>query len=44
MMGAGYRMTVRDAWHLQNLTHTICVFLNIQLQRGPLDFEGLVRF
>ena len=44
------RMKVRDAWHLQNLwitkilTHTICVFLNIQLQRDPLDFEGLVRF
>ena len=44
------RMKVRDAWHLQNLwitkilTHTICVFLNIQLQRDPLDFEGLVQF
>jgi hypothetical protein len=40
----------RDAWHFQNLwitkilTHTVCVFLNIQLQRQPLDFEGLVRF
>jgi len=38
----------RDAWHLQNLwitkilTHTVCVFLNLQLQRQPLDFEGLV--
>ena len=44
------RMKVRDAWHLQNLwttkilAHTVCVFLNIQLQRDPLDFEGLVRF
>ena len=39
-----------DAWHLQNLwitkilTHTVCVFLNIRLQRPPLDFEGLVTF
>ena len=44
------RMKVRDAWHLQNLwitkilAHTTCVFLNIQFQRDPLDFEGLVRF
>ena len=44
------QMKVRDAWHLQNLwttkilAHTLCVFLNIQLQRDPLDFEGLVRF
>lgn len=44
------RMKVRDAWHLQNLwttkilAHTLCVFLNIKLQRDPLDFEGLVQF
>ena len=44
------KMKVRDAWHLQNLwttkilTHTLCVFLNIQIQRDPLDFEGLVQF
>lgn len=43
-------LKVRDSWHLQNLwntkilTHTVCVFLNIQLQRKPLDFEGLVSF
>ena len=44
------RMKVRDAWHLQNLwttkilAHTLCVFLNIQIQRDPLDLEGLVQF
>lgn len=44
------RMKVRDAWHLQNLwntkilTHTICVFFNINLNRDPLDFDGLVQF
>ena len=43
------RMKVRDARHLQNLwttkilAHTLCVYLNIQLQRDPLDFEGLVQ-
>lgn len=41
-------MRVRDMWHLLNLwytkilTHTICVWLNLQLQRDPLDFDGLV--
>jgi len=43
-------LKVRDVWHLQNLwntkilAHTVCVFLNIRLQRDPLDFEGLVSF
>ena len=42
-------MKVRDAWHLQSLwttkilTHSICVWLNIRLQRKPLDLEGLVQ-
>lgn len=40
---------VRDAWHLQSLwttkilTHSICVWINIQLKREPLDFDGLVQ-
>ena len=43
-------MKARDAWHLLNLwltkilAHTICVFLNIQLHRDPLDFDGLVAY
>lgn len=43
-------MKARDAWHLLNLwitkilAHTICVFLNIQLNRDPLDFDGLVAY
>ena len=44
---------LQNLWITKILTHTclcvarrqaICVFLNIQLQRDPLDFEGLVRF
>lgn len=43
-------MRVRNAWHLCNLfytkilAHTICVFMNIQLGRPPLDFDGLVSY
>ena len=39
---------VRDIWHFQSrlvrkiLAHTICVFINLQLGRPPLDFSGLV--
>lgn len=37
-----------DLWHYQNrlirkvLAHTVCVFLNLQLGRPPLDLNGLV--
>jgi len=37
-----------DLWHYQNrlirkiLAHTVCVFLNLQLGRPPLDLDGLV--
>lgn len=42
------RARVRDLAHYQHrlvrkiLAHTVCVFLNLQLGRRPLDFEGLV--
>lgn len=42
------RIRVRDLWHYQHrllrkiLTHTVAVFLNLQLGRAPLDFDGLV--
>ncbi len=38
---------VRHLWHFQHriirktLAHTVCVFLNLQLHRKPLDFQGL---
>lgn len=38
----------RDLWHYQNrlirkvLSHTICVFINLQLGRAPLDLDDLV--
>ena len=41
-------LRVRDFWHYQHriirkvLAHTVLVFLNLQLGRPPLDFEGLV--
>ena len=44
---------LQNLWTTKILAHTVCllarcaqasVFLNIQLQRDPLDFEGLVRF
>ena len=39
---------VHDLWHYQHrlirkvLSHTVMVFLNLQLKRDPLDFDGLV--
>jgi hypothetical protein len=39
---------VHDLWHFQHrlirkiLAHTICVFLNLSLNRPPLDLDGLV--
>jgi hypothetical protein len=42
------RVRGRDLWHFQHrlirkiLAHTVMVFLNLQLGRPPLDFDGLV--
>ena len=42
------RIRARDLWHFQSrlvrkiLAHTVCVFINLQLGRSPLDFSGLV--
>ena len=42
------RIRVHDLWHFQHrlirkvLAHTVAVALNIQLQRPPLDLDGLV--
>jgi len=42
------RIRVHDLWHFQHrlirkiLAHTICVFLNLILNRPPLDLDGLV--
>ena len=42
------RIWVRDLWHLQHriirkvLSHTVAVFLNLQLGRSPLDLDDLV--
>lgn len=42
------KIRVDDLWHFQNrlirkiLTHTVAVFLNLQLNRKPLDLDGLV--
>ncbi len=42
------KIRVRDVWHFQSrlirkiLAHTVAVFLNLQLQRKPLDLDGLV--
>lgn len=39
---------VHDLWHFQHrlirkiLSHTVMVFLNLQLKRDPLDLDGLV--
>jgi hypothetical protein len=39
---------VHDLWHFQHrlirkvLSHTVRVFLNLQLKRDPLDLDGLV--
>ena len=43
-----YKTRAHDLWHYQNrlirkvLAHTVCVFLNLQLGRPPLDLDGLV--
>jgi hypothetical protein len=42
------KIRVHDLWHFQSrvmrkiLTHTVAVFLNLQLNRKPLDLDGLV--
>jgi hypothetical protein len=42
------RIRVRNLWHFQHrvirsvLANTVCVFLNLQLGRSPLDLDGLV--
>lgn len=42
------RIRVHDRWHYQHrlirkvLAHTVGVFLNLQLQRPPLDLDGLL--
>lgn len=44
------RIRTRDLWHYKHritrkvLAHTICVFMNLQLGRSPLDFEGLISY
>ena len=44
------RIRTRDLWHYKHritrkvLAHTICVFMNLQLGRNPLDFEGLISY
>lgn len=34
--------TLLSKWYRKILAHTVCVFLNLQLGRNPLDFAGLV--
>ena len=42
------RIRVHDLWHFQQrlirkvLAHTVGVFLNLRLQRDPLDLDGLI--
>ena len=42
------RIRVRDLWHFQSrlirkiLAHTVALFLNLRLNRKPLDLDGLV--
>lgn len=42
------RLKLRSGWHLRYrlirkvLSHTLCVFLNLQLHRPPLEIAGLV--
>ncbi len=42
------KIRVHDLWHFQHrlirkvLSHTVMVFLNLQLKREPLDLDGLV--
>ena len=44
------RIRTRDLWHYKHritrkvLAHTVCVFMNLQLGRSPLDFEGLISY
>lgn len=44
------RTRAKDLWHYQHrlirkiLAHTICVFINLKLNRPPLDFEGLISY
>ena len=43
------KVWARDLWHFTNrltrkvLSHTMCVFLNRQLGREPLQLDGLVQ-
>ena len=42
------RIWAHDLWHFQHrlirkvLSHTLMIFLNLQLGRDPLDLDGLV--
>lgn len=42
------KIRVHDLWHFQSrlmrkiLTHTVAVYLNLQLKRKPLDLDGLI--
>jgi hypothetical protein len=42
------RLKLRSFWHLRHriirkvLSHTVCVFLNLQLHRSPLEIADLV--
>lgn len=42
------KIRVHDLWHFQSrllrkiLTHTVAVYLNLQLKRKPLDLDDLV--
>lgn len=44
------KTTARDLWHLINriirkiLSHTLCVFLNLSLNRNPLNIKGIVNY
>lgn len=44
------KIRVHDWWHFQSrlmrkiLTHTVAVYINLQLNRQPLDLDGLVLF
>lgn len=44
------KIRVHDLWHFQHrlirkiLAHTVMVFLNLQLNRKPLDLDGLIAF
>jgi hypothetical protein len=42
------RLKLRSGWHFRHrlirkvLSHTICIFLNLQLHRSPLEIADLV--